>query len=144
MAFYDVDRAWDDPFDHQNERRGAARCRVPIRMEISADAPDGKRRGHGPGIVEDISLTGACVATKHELKPGQRIEVTVPTETFREGLCVPDEFEGTAEVTRVRVGEGRVHHVGIRFGGELAESIEFAMFHDQLRHVSGIVTSKGG
>ena len=141
MTFYDVDKAWDDPFDHQNERRGAARCRVPIRVEIAADAPDGKRRGQGPGIVEDISLTGACVATKHELKPGQRIEVKVPTETYRDGLCVPDEFEGTAEVMRVRPAEGRVRQVGIRFGSEFAKSIEFAMFCDQLRHVASIATS---
>jgi len=141
MAFYDVDREWDDPFDHRGDRRGSERCRVPLRVRISADAPDGKRRGHGPGLVEDISLTGALVTTKHELRPGQRIEITVPTEPFREGLCVPDEFAGTAEVVRVRPGEGRVRHAGIRFGGEFATSIEFAMFHEQLRQVSGIVVS---
>ena len=141
MAFYDVDKEWDDPFEHPGERRSSERLRVPIRVQITADAPDGKRRGRGPGIVEDISLTGTLVATKHDLRPGQRITVKVPTEPFREGLCVPDEFAGSAEVTRVRPGEGRVRYVGIRFGGEFATSIEFAMFYDQLRHVSGIVAS---
>ena len=94
MTRYDVNAAWDDPFERRVERREEKRAGVPLEINISVE-----RSGLGvartrKAAVKDISLSGIQVATDEKLIPGQLVGLTIPTTLCRENLCLPEAFVG--------------------------------------------------
>jgi hypothetical protein len=140
MRGYAVDKAWDDPYEHVDERRNAPRVRCRFKLSIAADEAERNRRVVGPGLVRDISLTGILLVTKHSLKPEQRVQLEVPTLGCVDSMCLPDSFEGTAEVIRSNELEGGKSDVALRFGEDLSQNMEFAIFIDALMTVSRVMT----
>jgi len=100
MRGYALDKTWDDPFEHLDERRRASRYNYRFRLSIAAENALDMRRVVGPGIVRNISLSGVLLVTKHTLSPEQRVLLEVPTGTCADTLCLPNVFEGTAQVIR--------------------------------------------
>ena len=144
MARYDVKESWDDPFEHHDERRTAPRYRVRLKLSIEVDSPERGGRLHGPGIVRDISHTGTRLVTKHELTPGQRVSLDIPTASAGDEVCLPESFAGSAEVLRVERGEGGCAEVVFRFGENLFEDMEFALFLESSKRAAReAATAKG-
>jgi hypothetical protein len=133
MKGYAIDTAWDDPFEHPVERRTAPR--FPIKLRLTLTAADLEKRAHvvGPGIVRNISLTGVLLVTKHVLHPFQRVRLELPTAILGEEVCLPESFEGTAQVMRTEPLDGGKSHVALRFGDDLSQNMEFVVFIDHLQ-----------
>ncbi|MDX9971648.1 MAG: PilZ domain-containing protein [FCB group bacterium] len=140
MRSYTTDADWDDPFDHVDERRRAPRIKCRFKLSITADDQDRNQRVVGPGLVRDISLTGMLLVTKHSLAPEQRVQVEVPTMGCVDSMCLPSVFEGTAEVIRAREIDGGKQDVALRFGEDLFQNMDFAIFIDALMTVSKVMT----
>jgi hypothetical protein len=139
MRGYAVDTVWDDPFEHQDERRRANRFSYKFKLSIAADDPERSRRVVGPGIVRNISLSGVLLVTKHNLTPEQRVFLEVPTVGCADSMCLPHVFEGTAQVIRVADLDGGKHNVAMRFGEDLFQNMEFAIYIDTLQTVSRVI-----
>ncbi|MBN2310068.1 MAG: PilZ domain-containing protein [Candidatus Hydrogenedentes bacterium] len=139
MARYDVNVAWDDPFDRPAERRESRRFEFRMKLSIRVDVPGREHRLIGPGIVQDISLSGVCLVTKHDLTPGQQVTVALPTNVCRDGLCLPEAFLGPAEVVWVTPAEKRCSRVALRFGAALVQNMEFVMFVEQLQSMAAVL-----
>ena len=125
---YDVKAEWDDPFEEHEERRSTDRIDVRIKVSIAVKVEGHTTLLRGPGIVRNISPTGMCVVTTHVLEPGQHVMLQVPTESCPSGLCLPETFEGTAEVIRVLPDKKNRMVAAFRFGDALIGNMEFAMF----------------
>lgn len=136
----DLDRVWDDPFEHLKERRVAPRFDYRFRLSITAEDAERNHRVVGPGIVRNISLTGVLLVTKHTLTPEQRVMLEVPTIGCGDNMCLPDVFEGTAQVVRARDLDGGKRDVAMRFGDDLFQNMEFAIFIDTLQTMSRVMT----
>lgn len=139
MRGYAIDKVWDDPYEHLQERREAPRFDYKFRMAITAADLEQKRRVVGPGIVRNISLTGVLLVTKHSLNPNQRVLLEVPTGGCADTMCLPAAFAGTARVIRAHDLDGGKQNVAMRFGEELFQNMEFAIFIDALQTMSRVM-----
>jgi hypothetical protein len=133
MTRYDTNDRWEDPFEPRQERRVAKRFAAPLRVKISVHDPKLKCRLVCRGNVMNVSRVGVLVRTRHQVEPGMRISIGIPTKICKETVCLPKVFVGSAEVMRV-IGEGDgVSVVALRFGTELSQNMEFALFTDALQ-----------
>jgi hypothetical protein len=129
MKAFDVNQQWDDPYDHQSDRREAERFDVGIRVKVGVK---NRATGHwlvGPGKTRDLSATGVKLRTRHELAEGDRVRVAIPTDSAGQELCLPKRF--TTDATVVRSGAVKKSHnkeVVLRFDDQLAQSMDFAAF----------------
>ncbi|MCL4693654.1 MAG: PilZ domain-containing protein [Candidatus Hydrogenedentes bacterium] len=135
MAQYNVNAAWDDPYDHLEDRRESERFDFRIKMSIAVDNNGSKSRLVGPGIVRNISLSGASLVTKHTLVPGQRITLAIPTKRFKVAEIMPAYFMGTAEVIRVEPRDDATIRAAIRFGEAFTQNMDFSVFIRSLHAV---------
>lgn len=130
---YDVNAVWDDPFEHLEERRGHPRIKLPFWTELSVRAHATRGKFIGPAIVQDLSLTGARVISKHDdLRPGQTGKIAIPTDAFPLFDLVPPEFKGACHVVRVQPLGGRKTMSALRFSEALINDMDFAHFVRQL------------
>lgn len=135
MPRYDVNADWVDPFEPPPQRRSAERFRFRIKLSITVDRDGGRTRLVGPGIVKDLSLVGAYLVTKHDLSPGQRITVAVPTKHYPIGKILPAYFVGPAEVVRVEPDKENRIKAAIKFGDALTQNMDFAVFINSLQEI---------
>lgn len=135
MAKYNVDAAWDDPYEHIEDRRSAERFDFRIKLSIAVEKQGERSRLVGPGIVRNISMTGASLVTKHKLEPGQRIAVAIPTKRFKVAECLPAAFVGAAEVVRVEPRKDSTIRASIRFGDAFTQNMDFSVFIRSLQAV---------
>lgn len=142
MARYNVNAAWDDPFEPRQNRRSDERFRFRIKIGISVTDAETQQRLVGPGIVKNLSLSGAYLVTKHRLTVGQRITVAVPTKRFPVTAYLPAYFMGPATVTRVEPDEGNRIRAAIQFGEPLTQNMEFAVFVNGLHEIRDALSSK--
>lgn len=141
MKGYEVNQPWDDPFDHLTERRKAPRFPYKMKITIVSSAPEKRGRLVGPGIVTDLSLTGAKLVTKHKLVPGHHVDLELQTESTVEGPCLPSAFSGSAEVVRVAPGPDGRSDVALSFDDSLSLNMEFALYIDMLQAKSRIMNA---
>lgn len=134
MARYETDVSWEDPFEPRQERRIARRFTVPMRIKIAVHPPKRKSRLICHGNVVNLSRAGVLVRTKHQVKPGMRVAVAISTKPCDNTVCLPRVFVGSAEVMRVAQDYGDISVVALRFGTELAQNMEFAVFTDALQN----------
>lgn len=129
MARYDTNAAWSDPFEPKPNQRQSERFKFRLKLSIKAQGDTNPPRILvGPGIVRNLSIGGAWLITKHQLTPGQRITIAVPTKRFAVAEYLPAMFIGPAEVVRTKPDtEGRIW-AGVRFGDTLTQNMEFAAF----------------
>ncbi len=132
MPKYDVNVAWDDPFDHLANRRESERFDFRIKMSIAVEQAGTRSRLVGPGIVRNISLSGASLVTKHALAPRQRITLAIPTKRFKVAECLPAYFMGTADVIRVEPRDDSTIRAAIRFGDSFTQNMDFSVFIREL------------
>ena len=125
---YDLKQNWSDPYERNRERRQCPR--VKTRLSCMIRAPHAEIPGHynvGNGITEDISATGIRLYTRHQLKPGMRIQIKIPTGRC-EWECFPTDFRGEAQVIRVEpVGED-YSRVTLSFGAGFRDNMDFPAF----------------
>ncbi|HRI88120.1 MAG TPA: PilZ domain-containing protein [Candidatus Hydrogenedentes bacterium] len=129
MSRYDVNAAWSDPFEpKKSNQRDSERFKFRIKISITAQSGNPPQRLVGPGIVRNVSVSGALLITKHRLELGQKVVVAIPTKRFAVSDYLPNVFMGPAVVSRVQPDtEGRMW-VAIRFGDQLTQNMEFASF----------------
>ena len=129
MARYDTNAAWSDPFEPKpDNKRVAERFKFRLKLSIKAQRDTPPRILVGPGIVRNLSISGAWLVTKHQLEPGQRIVVAIPTKRFAVAEYLPAMFIGPAEVARVKPDTENRLWAGVRFGDALTQNMEFATF----------------
>ncbi|MBX7259674.1 MAG: PilZ domain-containing protein [Candidatus Hydrogenedentes bacterium] len=136
MSRYNVDAVWDDPFEHPVNRRVAPRYDSKIKLSIMVEDEDRKNRLIGPGIARNISSTGILLRTKHQLKPGQRVMVSIPTSQIQSEAVLPESFVGNATVVRVEAEDGSIMKAALRFGEALLQNFEFSMYMNQLTNLA--------
>lgn len=110
------------------EKRRAERAYVGFKIQISAPNPVNSGHIVGPAILRDLSLSGACATTRHQLRPGQQIEVTIPTEGCPPELQLPPRITGRAEVRRITPRNGQSQRVAMSFLPPLSQNMEFAFY----------------
>lgn len=135
MARYDVDAKWDDPFEHVEERRHFARADATIRVTLVADDAKTRQRMVGPGVTENISESGMCLVTKHQLGLSQQVSLSIPTDRCPADLLMPATFEGQAEVVRVEPLSGKQNRVALRLGPQFTTNMAFAVFAEALQRL---------
>jgi hypothetical protein len=129
---YDVSTPWDDPFEKQPERRQNGRHGFDTVIQIRVQRPGDSRPLVGPARSEDLSLTGLSALTKHDLRLGQIVTLSIPTEDLGAELCLPDAFIGPAHVVRVTPVESRLVQAAFKFGDGLRSNMDFAIFINAL------------
>ena len=77
-----------------------------------------------------------CAVTTHVLEPGQQVMIQIPTESCASGLCLPEMFEGTAEVVRVHPDKKNRMVAAFRLGDAFIGNMEFAMFVDRTQELT--------
>ncbi|MGI6458573.1 MAG: PilZ domain-containing protein [Candidatus Hydrogenedentales bacterium] len=132
MARYDTNDRWEDPFEPRQERRVAKRFAAPLQVKIAVHDSKLKCRLVCRGNVMNISRVGALVRTRHQVEPGMRISIAIPTKSTKDSVCLPKVFVGSADVIRVTAEGDGISVVALRFGTELAQNMEFALFTDAL------------
>ena len=139
MSAYNVNTAWDDPFERAEERRTA--MRFPFRMKVSIRVRDALRDGYfnGPGIVENISLTGVHLYTKHVLAPRQEVMLAIPTAMCPASMCLPNVFVGPGRVVRIGTTVEGYASVALAFGQAFSERMDFALFIEFMQQVSHVL-----
>jgi len=131
---YETDAKWEDPFEPRQEKRIARRFSVPMRIKIAVHDSKKKCRLVCHGNVINLSRAGVLVRTKHQLTPGMRVAVAISTKSYKESVCLPRIFVGSAEVMRVAHDYEDISVVALRFGTELAQNMEFALFTEALQN----------
>jgi len=144
MARYDTNAAWSDPFEPKNaDGRAATRFKFRLKLSIKAQSEEETTRVLiGPGIIRNLSVTGAWLVTKHKLTVGQRIVVAIPTKRFAVAEYLPAMFIGPAEVVRTKPDIESRMWVGVRFGDALTQNMEFATFVQGLFSLREALTKK--
>ena len=142
MARYDVNAAWSDPFETKVDHRSAERFKFRIKISMLVQNTNPPQRLVGPGIVRNISATGAWVLTKHALQPGQKITIAIPTKRFSVAEYLPATFIGPAEIVRIKPDVENRMWAGIRFGEPLLQNMEFAAFIKGLYSLREALTQK--
>ena len=130
---YNVDVPWFDPFETRRESRSAPRFEMPMKITLAVEDPVRKGQLVGPGLVNDLSMSGMSVLTKHSLSAQQRVTVAIPTDMCSEDLCLAKAFVGPATVRRVEARDGTRIHAALQFDEALFQNIEFVMFIDHLQ-----------
>jgi len=138
---YDVNAAWEDPYEPRGERRQSDRFAFKFKVMISVADPQGDGRIVGPGRVMNVSQSGLCVATKHEVRPGDQVMLALPTKMCPDTVCLPKRFVGSAQVIRVENVKKDVNVVGMRLGDEFADNFEFTVFVDTLQMMACLAAS---
>lgn len=133
MARYETDVSWEDPFEPRRERRIARRFAAPMRIRIAVHDSKKKCRLICHGNVINVSRAGILVRTKHQVIPGMRVSIAISTKQCEDSVCLPRMFVGSAEVMRVAHDYEDISVVALRFGTELAQNMEFALFTDALQ-----------
>ncbi|PCJ56186.1 MAG: hypothetical protein COA73_12720 [Candidatus Hydrogenedentota bacterium] len=134
---YDTDAKWDDPFDKPEERRNAQRHPESFRIKLGVQLKEHPKPLVGPGVVQDISISGLRCRTKHNVQVGQILKVSIPTKEFPDTIGLPIGFVGDAHVVRTFADDPGVNQICIHFDEELATDMNFAHFIDQLPTLSG-------
>jgi hypothetical protein len=135
MPLYNVNAEWDDPYDRSENRRESERFDFRIKMSIAVEQAGTRSRLVGPGIVRNLSLTGAYLVTKHHLVPEQRITLAIPTKRYPVVEILPAYFMGTADVTRVEHREDSTIRAAIKFGEAFTQNMDFSVFIRALQAV---------
>lgn len=135
MTQYNVNATWDDPYDHLDERRESERFDFRIKLSIAVNHDGSRSRLVGPGIVRNVSLSGASLVTKHALVPGQRITLAIPTKRFKMAEILPAYFMGTADVVRVERRDDGTMRAAIKFGEAFTQNMDFSVFIRSLHSV---------
>lgn len=112
----------------QLEQRRAERVKVAMKVSLQAENPVNRGNVVGPAIVHDISLLGAYMTTRHDLRPGQEIDIRIPTDACPQHMGLPGYLTGRAIVRRVHAAGDRSRRVAMSFMPSLAQSMEFAFF----------------
>ncbi len=114
---------------HQRvEKRRAERVTVAMKVSLQSKNPVNRGNVVGPAIVHDISLLGACMTTRHELQPGEEVDIRIPTDACPVDLGLPAYLSGRALVRRVEVATENSRRVAMSFLPSLAQSMEFAFY----------------
>lgn len=142
MPRYDTSAAWSDPFEQKPNQRDSERFRFRLKISILAERGNPPRRLVGPGIIRNLSVTGAWLVTKHQLEAGQTVTIAIPTKRFAVAEYLPAMFIGPARVTRVVPDTGNRVWVGIQFGDPLTQNMEFAAFIKGLYSLREALTSE--
>lgn len=135
---YDINAEWDDPFEHQEDRRESNRCVENFNIKIAVQMANHADLLVGAGVVQNISQTGLSCRTKHRLTVGQDIQLSIHTEGYTNNQPLPRKFLGTAKVIRANSIEDGVQEVGVEFGSDLSENMSFTLFIENLRNASSI------
>jgi len=133
---YDTHAQWDDPFEKTEERRHAPRHAESFRIKIGVQMDENPKPLVGPGLVQDISVSGLRCRTKHRVQVGQRVKVSIPTKEFPDSTGLPLGFQGDAQVVRTYIDDPGISQISIRFEDELAADMNFAHFIEQLPRLS--------
>lgn len=142
MRRYDVNAKWVDPFEQHEERRTASRFSVrDLTLSLAVEDAVGNGQLVGPGLVKNISHSGAYIVTKHSLSPSQRVSLAIPASTCPAHMCLPEIFFGDAKVLRVEPKGEKQRGVALRFREAFSQSMEFALFIDTLQGVASIMSS---
>jgi hypothetical protein len=142
MPRYNINAQWVDPYEQREEHRSAPRFSLDgLRLSLAVEDASRKSRLVGPGVVENISESGAYVVTKHQLSPRQSISLSIPTTVCADNVCLPEAFFGGANVVRVEEKSEKRAGVALRFGESFSQNMEFTMFIDSLRNVATIMSS---
>lgn len=110
------------------EKRRAERVKVAMKVSLQSKNPVNKRTIVGPAIVHDISLLGACMTTRHDLQPGEEVDIRIPTDACPVDLGLPAYLSGRALVRRVEAATENSRRVAMSFLPSLAQSMEFAFY----------------
>jgi hypothetical protein len=110
------------------ERRKAERINASFKLNLEEDTSIGDTTATHLALLKDISLLGACVATRHRFSTGEHIKVTIPTQGCPADIGLPDRFNGQATVQRVDLRPDKTRLVAIRFGPALAQNADFAVY----------------
>ncbi len=135
---YDIDAVWDDPFDRPPERRAEARFEVKLKFKIAVNVADNEKPLVGVGRVIKISTQGVYCLTKHRLRVGQEVKLQFFSQGCPTDSGVARQLFGTGRIVRIDSVDERRSNVAIQFDECLSENIEFAIFADYLKSISGI------
>lgn len=140
---YNVDEQWDDPYEHQEERRRAERrraerCVEEFKMKIGVEVEGHDKLLVGDGIVVNISQAGMLCRTKHNLKVGQEIQLAIPTKKYSTDNNFPLKFTGMGGVNRTNSITDSVNEVGIFFKSELSQNMAFSIFIESLQSIASL------
>ena len=139
---YNVDAEWDDPFEHLKDRRASTRCTEEFKIKIAVQVANHSEPLVGQAMVQNISLCGLFCRTKHHLTVDQKVQLAIYTEDYPTDQPLPRKFIGTAKVIRLKVLEDDLQEVGLKFGNDLAEDMNFTLFIENLRTLSGLKTAQ--
>ncbi len=144
MARYDTNAVWSDPYGPKKaDQRVATRFKFRLKLSIKAQVDESPTRILiGPGIVRDLSISGAWLITKHKLEPGKRIVIAIPTKRFAVAEYLPAMFIGPAEVVRTKPDADNRLWAAVRFGDSLTQNMEFATFIQGLYALREALTQK--
>lgn len=138
FANYDVNAVWEDPFDRPPEHRAESRFDIRLKIKIAVEVAESDKPLVGIARVRNISTQGVYCLTKHRLTVGQQVKLQFITQGCPTDSGVAGQIYGAGRVVRVEPVDRRRSNVAIEFDEVLSESIEFAIFAEYLRSVSGI------
>ncbi len=129
---YDTQALWDDPTERQAERRQAGRTGAHLHVKIAVRVAERPQPLVGPGIADNLSIVGMYCRSKHTLSPGQAVEVYLSLKDCPREMGLPRALVGPGQVVWVKPEGDKVLGTAIRFGEELADDINLALFVDYL------------
>lgn len=140
---YDVDAKWDDPYERTPppENRASKRIMLAFKISIGVNVKGSERPLVGPGLVENMSSSGALCVTKHRLRVGQPVMVRISTELADDAPGLPKFFMDTGVVMRVDSLDAQRCRVAIQFQEALSQDIQFALFIDRLQGLADLHSS---
>ena len=133
---YDINAEWIDPTEPRQEHRLGTRFPIQLKLGITVESGGKKRHLIGPGIVINISSTGARVLTKHNLAKGQTISLAIPTTYCPESMALPEAFMGTAKAIWTTPQENDTNITALAFNPQFKQNMEFLVFIEHLQIVS--------
>lgn len=110
------------------EKRRAQRVHVNHKLLIRTADSDAGGSAERAAVFRDLSLLGASMSTRRSLRPGQWIDVVIPTEGAPEDSGLPPFLSGRACVKRVHERPDRTQQVAVSFGPSLAQSLDLATY----------------
>ena len=135
---YDVNAVWDDPFDRPPERRAESRFDIRLKIKIAVAVAQSDKPLVGMARVRNVSTQGVYCLTKHRLTVGQEVKLQFFTQGCPTDSGISGKIYGTGRVVRVEPVDRRRSNVALEFDKDLSENIEFAIFAEYLRSVSGM------
>lgn len=135
---YDIHAVWDDPSDRPPERRAESRFDVRLKIKIAVNVANSEKLLVGIARVRNVSTQGLYCLTKHQLTVGQEVKLQFLTQGCPADSGIAQQLFGTGRAVRIDPIDGRRSNVAIEFDKDLSEDIEFAIFADYLKSISGI------